>query len=349
LSGNKEITILKKVIVTGGTGYIGSHVVVDLVNKGYEPIIIDNLSNSERSVLDGIKKITGTEVEFAEIDLRNKVETLDFFKKHNDSVGVIHFAALKAVGESVEHPLKYYNNNLDSLINVLQGMGDNNISNLIFSSSCTVYGEPDALPVNELSPIKKPTSPYGHTKQMGEEIIQNYINSTTQKKAISLRYFNPIGAHESAHIGELPKGIPSNLMPYITQTAIGLRECLSVFGDDYNTHDGTAIRDYIHVCDLADAHIVALEKLLADNNQEHYQVYNLGLGKGYSVLDVIKSFESSTSQKLNYKIAARRAGDVSAIYADNTKATTELNWKANYSLDDMTSSAWKWQLKLNKS
>ena len=337
---------MKKVIVTGGTGYIGSHVVVNLIEKGYQPLIIDNLSNSEKSVLDGIKNITGTEVEFIQLDLRNRQETLDFFQKHNDSIGVIHFAALKAVGESVEQPLKYYSNNLDGLINVLQGIDNAHISNIIFSSSCTVYGEPDNLPVNELSPIKEPSSPYGHTKQMGEDIIINYTKSTADKKAISLRYFNPIGAHDSGHIGELPKGIPSNLMPYITQTAIGRRECLSVFGDDYNTHDGTAIRDYIHVCDLADAHIVALEKLIIQNNQKPYEVYNLGVGTGYSVLDVIKSFESSTFQKLNYKIAPRRAGDVSAIYADNTKATTELKWKAQYSLDDMTSSAWKWELNL---
>ncbi len=337
---------MKKIIVTGGTGYIGSHVVVDLITKGYQPIIIDNLSNSERSVLEGIKKITDKDVEFADIDLCDREATLSFFEQHQDSIGVIHFAALKSVGESVEKPLKYYRNNLDSLINILQGMETYNIPNLIFSSSCTVYGEPDALPVTELSAIKPATSPYGHTKQMGEEIIMNFLKSNSNVKAISLRYFNPIGAHDSAYIGELPTGVPSNLMPYITQTAIGKRECLSVFGDDYKTHDGTALRDYIHVCDLADAHTMALEKIIGDSNSKNYDTYNLGVGTGYSVLDVIKSFERSTDQKLNYKIAPRRAGDVSAIYADNTKATKELGWKAKFSLDDMTSSAWKWEKSL---
>ena len=337
---------MKKVIVTGGTGYIGSHVIVDLVQKGYKPVILDNLSNSEKSVLDGIEKIIDQKVQFAEIDICNKEGVLDFFRTHNDSVGVIHFAALKSVGESVDHPLKYYQNNITGLVNILEGMKANAIHNLIFSSSCTVYGEPDALPVTELSPIKPATSPYGHTKQIGEEIIQNYINSNPDAKAISLRYFNPIGAHESAHIGELPKGVPSNLMPYITQTAIGLRECLSVLGDDYKTHDGTAVRDYIHVCDLADAHTMALEKIMKASNQEAHSIYNLGVGTGYSVMDVIHSFERSSSQKLNYKIASRRAGDVSAIYADNTKVTDELGWIARFSLDDMTASAWKWEKSL---
>jgi UDP-glucose 4-epimerase len=337
---------MKKIIVTGGTGYIGSHVVVDLVYKGYEPIIVDNLSNSEKSVLKGIKKITQKDIEFAEIDLCDLKETLTFFEKHQDSIGVIHFAALKAVGESVEKPLKYYRNNIDSLINILQGMENYKVPNLIFSSSCTVYGEPDTLPVTELSAIKPATSPYGHTKQLGEEIIQNFITSNSNIKAISLRYFNPIGAHESAHIGEFPRGTPSNLMPYITQTAIGKRDCLSVFGDDYKTHDGTALRDYIHVCDLADAHTIALEKIIKDDSIKPYNTYNLGVGKGYSVLDVIQSFERSTGQKLNYKIAPRRAGDVSAIYADNSKAVNELGWQAQYSLDDMTASAWKWEKSL---
>jgi len=341
---------LKKIIVTGGTGYIGSHVVVDLVNKGYQPVIVDNLSNSNINVLDGIEAICGQRVEHSNIDLCHEEDTKAFFKLHNDSVGIIHFAALKAVGESVEQPNRYYRNNLVSLLNILDGMTENNIEHLIFSSSCTVYGNPDVLPVTEESPIKNATSPYGNTKQIGEEIITDFLHSADDKyKALSLRYFNPVGAHESAHIGELPIGVPSNLMPYITQTAIGIRECLSIFGNDYDTPDGTAIRDYIHVSDLADAHVMALEHILDQSNSLSYDTLNLGTGTGYSVNDVVKSFEKSTGEKLNYKYAPRREGDVPAIYADNTKTTKVLGWKPKYSLDDMTSSAWKWECELRKA
>lgn len=338
---------MNKIIVTGGTGYIGSHVVVDLIGKGYTPIIIDNLSNSEKSVLDGIEKITGQKIDFYEVDICNEAEIQKVFESH-DCLGVIHFAALKAVGESVEQPIRYYHNNITGLINIIQAMDKNNINNLIFSSSCTVYGQPEQLPVTEATPFLPPTSPYGHTKQLGEQIIENYIKANDNQHAISLRYFNPIGAHDSALIGELPIGVPNNLMPFITQTAVGLRECLSVFGNDYNTHDGTAIRDYIHVTDLANAHTLAMEKLLNKSIQKRYEYYNLGVGKGQSVLDVIHSFEKSTGESLNYKIVDRRPGDAEAIYANTEKANAELGWQALHTLDDMTSSAWKWQLALVK-
>jgi UDP-glucose 4-epimerase len=337
---------MKKIIVTGGTGYIGSHVVVDLIEKGYTPIVIDNLSNSEKSVIEGIEKIANQKLDFYEVDICDEAGIQKVFDKHNDCLGIIHFAALKAVGESVEQPIKYYHNNITGLINIIQAMDRNNISHLIFSSSCTVYGQPEKLPVTESTPFLAPTSPYGHTKQLGEQIIENYIKANDSQHAISLRYFNPIGAHESALIGELPIGIPNNLMPYITQTAVGLRDCLNVFGNDYNTHDGTAIRDYIHVTDLAKAHTLAMEKLLDRTSQKRYDYYNLGVGKGQSVLDVIHSFERSTGESLNYKIVDRRPGDAEAIYANTEKANTELGWQAQYTLDDMTSSAWRWQLAL---
>lgn len=328
-------------------GYIGSHVVVDLIHKNYLPIIVDNLSNSNQNVLKGIETICGQKVEHANIDLCNEQDTKVFFEKHNDSIGIIHFAALKAVGESVEQPSRYYRNNLVSLLNIIDGMRTHEINHLIFSSSCTVYGNPDVLPVTENSPIKKAASPYGNTKQIGEEIITDFLKSSGDNfKALSLRYFNPVGAHESSEIGELPIGIPNNLLPYITQTAAGVRECLSIFGNDYNTPDGTAIRDYIHVSDLADAHVVALEHILNQDNKKNYDTFNLGTGKGYSVNDVVKSFERSTGQSINYKYASRREGDVPAIYADNTKSTNILGWKPKYELDEMTSSAWKWECKL---
>jgi len=337
-----------KVIVTGGTGFIGSHTVVELIDAGFDPIIVDNLSNSNISVLDGIKKITGRHVSFEKIDLSDVQECQQFFKKHHDAVGCIHFAALKAVGESVAHPLRYYKNNLVAHINVIQGMKENGISNMIFSSSCTVYGQPDILPVTEDSPIKTADSPYGNTKQICEDILGEDIESRDDgAAAISLRYFNPIGAHRSAEIGELPIGVPANLMPYITQTAVGLRAQLSVFGNDYKTRDGTAIRDYIHVVDLAQAHVIAMQRLVDEKYKSPYEVFNLGTGDGTTVLEVIQSFEQSTGQKLKYKIVARRPGDAQATYADTTKATKELGWHTKLSLDDMTASAWEWQKKLS--
>ena len=337
-----------KVIVTGGTGFIGSHTVVELIGAGFDPVIADNLSNSNISVLDGIKKITGRQVPFEKIELSEVQECQQFFRKHHDAVGCIHFAALKAVGESVAQPLRYYKNNLISLVNVIEGMKENGISNMIFSSSCTVYGQPDILPVTEDSPIKIAGSPYGNTKQICEEILKEDIESRDDSAAvISLRYFNPIGAHKSAEIGELPIGVPANLMPYITQTAAGLRAQLSVFGNDYKTRDGTAIRDYIHVVDLAQVHVIALQRLVDKKYNSPYEVFNLGTGAGSTVMEVIQSFERSTGQKLNYKIVERRPGDVQATYADTAKATKELGWKTKLSLDDMTASAWEWQKKLS--
>ncbi len=334
-----------KILVTGGVGYIGSHTVVELQQKGYEVIIVDNLSNSNIGVLDAIAEITDIKPAFEEFDLVDKNLTEDFFKRHSDIKGIIHFAAYKAVGESVAEPLMYYRNNLYSLVNILQGMKDNNIENLVFSSSCTVYGQPEELPVTENAPVQKAESPYGNTKQISEEVILDTVKST-DIKGIALRYFNPIGAHESAIIGELPLGIPNNLMPFITQTAIGIREQLSVFGDDYNTPDGTAIRDYIHVVDLAKAHVIAVERMVNKKMKKSFEYFNLGTGNGYSVLEVIKSFERVTEQKLNYKIVGRRAGDVEQVWADTNFANDELGWKAEQSLDKMTLSAWKWEQKL---
>ncbi len=337
----------KKVIVTGGAGYIGSHTVVELVSAGYDPVIVDNLSNSNIGVLAGIKEITQRNIPFENIDLCDGPLCKTFFEKHKDAVGVIHFAALKAVGESVARPVHYYKNNLFSLINVIGGMKDNGIMNHIFSSSCTVYGQPEALPVTEDSPVQAAASPYGNTKQIAEEILSEDITSRTDNsKVIALRYFNPIGAHDSALIGELPLGVPNNLIPFITQTAAGIREQLSVFGSDYDTTDGTPIRDYIHVVDLAQAHVVALERLLKNTNKNRYEVYNLGTGKGYTVLEVIQSFEKMSGLKLNYKLIDRRPGDIEATYADTQLAKNELGWQAQRSLDDMTSSAWKWQQSL---
>jgi len=329
-----------KILVTGGTGYIGSHTVVELQTAGFEVIIVDNLSNSKAEISDAIGTITGTRPVLEVFDLTDKVKTADFFRRHNDIKGVIHFAAKKAVGESVEKPLLYYRNNLESLMNVLEGMIENNIPNFVFSSSCTVYGQPNELPVSESAPIKKAESPYGNTKQISEDIIADAVK-VTDLKAIALRYFNPIGAHESAIIGELPPGIPDNLLPYITQTALGIREKLRVFGDDYNTPDGTAIRDYIHVVDLAEAHVVAIQRMIEGKMKIDFEVFNLGTGNGYSVMEVIKSFEKVTGLKLNYEIVGRRKGDVEQVWADPSFSNKELGWKAEKGLDEMVASAWK--------
>jgi len=332
---------MKKILVTGGLGFIGSHTVVELQNEGFEVYIIDNLSNSKIEVLDRITSVTGVKPAYFNIDLRDKAVVKDFFKQ-NKIDGTIHFAAYKAVGESVQKPLDYYENNIGSLVYLLQEMKANHVSNFIFSSSCTVYGQADELPITENAPIKPAESPYGNTKQIGEEIIKD-TTKISNLKAIALRYFNPIGAHESAEIGELPIGVPQNLIPYVVQTAAGIREELSVFGFDYNTVDGTAVRDYIHVVDLAKAHIVALKRLIEDNNKAQFEVFNLGTGKGNSVLEVIKSFEKVTGKKVNYKLVDRREGDITAAYADTNFANDELGWKTELSLDDALLSAWKWQ------
>jgi len=336
---------MKKILVTGGLGYIGSHTVVELQNAGYEVVIVDNLSNSSLDVLQGITDITNTSPIFKRLDLREKAAVSEFFKEENNIDGIIHFAASKAVGESMENPLLYYENNLNSLIYLLQECNFHAIENFIFSSSCTVYGEPDDLPITEDAPVKDATSPYGNTKQICEEIIRDTC-SVSSLKTISLRYFNPIGAHKTAKIGELPAGVPQNLVPFITQTAAGIREQLSVFGDDYPTEDGSCIRDYIHVVDLAKAHVTALERLLSKRNKTNYEVFNLGTGRGSSVLEVIKSFESTTGVKLNYKIVDRRPGDVISVYADTKKANDILGWKAERSMEDALGSAWEWEKKL---
>lgn len=330
------------ILVTGGTGYIGSHTAVELINEEYEVVIIDDLSNSYIDVLENIKKITGIKPAFYQIDLRDLAETRKVFEKHNFS-GIIHFAAKKAVGESVEKPLLYYDVNLNSTITLLKLMDEFRVRDFVFSSSCTVYGQPEKLPVTEESPIVPAESPYGNTKQICEEILRDHCNINTSTQVISLRYFNPVGAHESALIGELPIGLPNNLVPFITQTAAGIRDELKVFGANYNTPDGSAIRDYIHVVDLAKAHIIALERLLGGTSKDNFEYFNLGTGKGSTVLEVIEAFERSTGQKLNYKITDRRPGDVEKIYADTKKANKELGWTAKLDLDTMMSSAWKWQ------
>jgi UDP-glucose 4-epimerase len=334
-----------KILVTGGTGYIGSHTVVELQKKGLEVIIADNLSNSSADVVDNIARITGIKPVFEKVDLADPEPTKDLFNRHPGLNAVIHFAAYKAVGESVLQPLKYYHNNLGSLINLLREMENHAIRDIVFSSSCTVYGQPDVLPVTEAAPIKKAASPYGNTKQIAEEIITD-VSNVSNLQAILLRYFNPIGAHESALIGELPLGVPNNLMPFITQTAIGKREILSVFGNDYHTHDGTCIRDYIHVVDIALAHVIAIERMLEGKNKQKVEVFNLGTGIGYSVLDVINSFEHSTKQKLAYRIVDRRPGDVQEVWANTELANHELGWKAQRGLDEMTLSAWRWEQRL---
>ena len=336
-----------KVLVTGGLGFIGSHTVVELQNEGYEVVVIDDLSNSSLQVLEGITAITGVTPIFEKLDLKEKNKVQDFFKKHQDIVGVIHFAASKAVGESVQRPLMYYENNINTLVYVLQEVEKLKQSNFIFSSSCTVYGQADELPISEKAPIKPAESPYGNTKQIGEEILKDTCKVVPDFKTIALRYFNPIGAHETVEIGELPIGVPQNLVPFITQTAIGMREQLSVFGNDYPTEDGTCVRDYIHVVDLAKAHVIALQRLLNNKNETNFETFNLGTGKGSSVLEVIESFERVSGKKLNYKIVDRREGDVVSAYADTKKANEILGWKAKLSLDDAMLSAWKWQLHIS--
>lgn len=334
-----------KILVTGGLGFIGSHTVVELQNEGFEVVIIDDLSNSSINVVDGITSITGKKPEFEQIDLREKAAVQQFFTKHSDVTGVIHFAASKAVGESVQNPLLYYENNLGVLVYLLQELQKKNESHFIFSSSCTVYGQAEKMPISEDTPVQAAASPYGNTKQIGEEIIHD-VAKVSGINAILLRYFNPVGAHSSNNIGELPLGVPQNLIPFITQTAIGLREQLSVFGDDYPTPDGTAVRDYIHVVDLAKAHVTALKRLIDKNNIDKVETFNLGTGKGNSVLEVINSFEKVSGQKLNYKIVERREGDITEAYADTTKANNVLGWKAELSLDDALASAWKWEKKV---
>ncbi len=330
-----------KILVTGGLGYIGSHTVVALHESGYSVLIVDDLSNSERDVLKGLDQILGFTPEFMELDLRDKSAVNNLFNEHSFD-GVIHFAASKAVGESVENPLLYYENNINGLVYVLQNCVAHGVHNFIFSSSCTVYGEPDHLPIDESAPIKRALSPYGNTKQIAEEILHD-LCKVSGLRTILVRYFNPIGAHDSALIGELPKGVPQNLVPFITQTAAGLRQELSVFGDDYPTPDGSCIRDYIHVMDLAEAHVVALDRLVNSAQQEPLEVFNLGTGQGNSVLEVIQTFEKATGVKLPYKIVGRRAGDVIAVYADTTKATQELGWSTKRDLSASLSSAWAWE------
>ena len=335
-----------EILVTGGLGFIGSHTSVELQLAGHKVVIIDDCSNASESVLDGITAVTGIQPEFVKMDLRDKGAVRAFFEKHPDLGGVIHFAAFKAVGESVEKPLDYYENNLGSLVYLLQELTARQKARFIFSSSCTVYGQADTLPITEDAPVKPAESPYGNTKQVGEEIIRDTCRVNPALQAISLRYFNPIGAHPSAAIGELPLGVPQNLVPFITQTAAGLRKELSVFGDDYPTADGTCIRDYIHVVDLARAHVVAMERLLAGKNSANYEVFNVGTGTGSSVMEVIQSFERVTGKALNYKVVARRPGDVVAAYADTSKAREVLGWQAQSTLDEAMRSAWAWEQKI---
>ena len=333
------------ILAVGGLGFIGSHTVVELQNEGFEVVIIDDLSNTTIDVLDRITSISNKKPLFEKLDLKNKSAIQQFFKKHQDINGVIHFAASKAVGESVEQPLKYYHNNISTLIYLLEEMRENKVTNFIFSSSCTVYGQADKMPITESAPFKTAESPYGKTKQMGEDIISDTAK-VSGIKAIALRYFNPIGAHETAKIGELPIGVPQNLIPYVTQTAAGIRKELSVFGGDYPTPDGTAIRDYIHVVDLAKAHTTAMKRLLNGDNKSSFEVFNIGTGKGSSVLEVIKAIEKVTNKELNYKIVARREGDITEAYADTSFAQNELKWKAELGLEAALASAWKWQQSL---
>lgn len=334
-----------KILVTGGLGFIGSHTVVELHQAGFEPIIIDDLSNSTIEVLSGLKNILGYTPAFEKLDLRDKASVKDFFKRHQDIQGIIHFAASKAVGESVENPLLYYDNNISALVYLLQELEQKEKAHFIFSSSCTVYGQAEKMPITEDAPIQQAMSPYGNTKQIGEEIIQD-VAKVFGIHAILLRYFNPIGAHPSAEIGELPIGVPQNLVPFITQTGIGLRQELSVFGDDYPTPDGTAVRDYIHVVDLAKAHVVALQRLLEGKNLDKVETFNVGTGKGSSVLEVIHAFEKVSGQKLPYKIVGRREGDITIAYANTDKANKVLGWKATSSLEEAMASAWRWEQKI---
>jgi UDP-glucose 4-epimerase len=336
----------QKILVTGGTGYIGSHTTVELIEQGFDVIIIDNLYNSEAEVVDRIEKITGVKPVLEVFDLCDREKVDLFFNKNKDITAVIHFAAYKAVGESVNKPLDYYRNNLLSLVNLLDAMKRSGIPDFVFSSSCTVYGQPEKLPVTEDSPLQPATSPYGNTKQMGEDIIRDTTVSDNNIKAISLRYFNPIGAHPSSLIGELPRGVPENLVPYITQTAYGIRDELKVFGNDYDTPDGSCIRDYLHVVDLAKAHVVAVKRLTEKRNRKNYEVFNLGTGNGVTVLEAIRSFERVSGIKLKYRIVGRRAGDIEKIWADPSFANRELGWKTLSSLDEAMRTAWDWENKI---
>ena len=332
----------KMVLVTGGAGYIGSHTTVELINAGYEVVIVDNFSNSDASSLEGICGITGVKPTFIEADccdceaMRRVFEAYDF-------ASVIHFAAFKAVGESVEQPLKYYQNNMLSLLNILELMGEYGRQNIVFSSSATVYGDAEELPVTERTPRKPATSPYGNTKQMAEDILRDTVAASSSLRGIALRYFNPIGAHPTALIGELPRGVPNNLVPYITQTAAGVRECLSIFGDDYDTPDGSCLRDFIDIVDLARAHVVAIDRMVQDKNKERYEIFNVGTGRPVSVFELVNGFERSNGLKLNYRVAPRRAGDVMAVWADTTLANEELGWRAERELEDTLRSAWAWE------
>ncbi len=330
---------MAKILVTGGTGYIGSHTVVELFEAGYEVIAVDDFSNSDPKILDQIEKISGKKPDFQKLDLCKEDDVKAFALQHQDITGIIHFAASKAVGESVQNPLKYYRNNFYSLINVLTAF--NSKIKLVFSSSCTVYGQPDSLPVTENALIKKAESPYGNTKQIAEEILQETCAVNPNLKVVVLRYFNPVGAHKSALIGELPIGVPQNLVPFITQSAIGKRGPITVYGNDYNTPDGSAVRDYIHVVDLAKAHVAAIKKL--ENNTKNYEVFNVGTGKGSSVLEIINAFEFATGQKLAYKIGDRREGDIEQTYGDVSLSNSVLGWKAELDLNEMMSSAWNWE------
>ena len=338
------------ILVTGGTGFIGSHTTVELQQAGYNVVIVDDLSNSKIEVLDGIEKITGIRPAFEQVDLRDKAATEAVFQKYPDIEGIIHFAASKAVGESVQKPLLYYRNNIVSLINLLELMPKYQVKGIIFSSSCTVYGQPkpENLPVTEEAPHQKATSPYGNTKEINEQIIADYIHSGAAIKSIVLRYFNPIGAHPSAEIGELPNGVPNNLIPYVTQTAMGIRKELTIFGNDYDTPDGSCIRDYIYVLDLAKAHVAAMARIVEDKNTDPVEIYNVGTGHGVSVLELIHTFEKCTGVKLNYEIAPRREGDIEKVWGNVDKANKVLGWKAVHTLEEALTSAWNWQQKLRE-
>ena len=337
-----------KILVTGGTGYIGSHTVVELQNAGYEVVIIDNLSNSDKNVLDGIERITGIRPAFVEADCTDMKALRNLFETHKGINGIINFAASKAVGESVQKPLLYYRNNLNTLVNLLELMPEFGTKGIVFSSSCTVYGEPAENPVTETAPTKKATSPYDNTKQITEEIITDYVTSGAPIKSVILRYFNPVGAHPSAEIGELPNGVPQNLIPFLTQTAIGIRKELSVFGNDYNTPDGSCIRDFINVVDLAKAHVTAMERMLEDKSDDKVEIFNLGTGVGLSVLQLINAFESATGVKVPHKIVGRRAGDIEKVWANPEKANKVLGWTATTPIEDTMRSAWNWQKRLRE-
>lgn len=337
-----------KILVTGGAGYIGSHTTVELQNAGYEVVIVDNLSNSNAGVIDGIERISGIRPVFEQLDCNDMPAMQAVFERHKGIKGIIHFAASKAVGESVQKPLLYYGNNIVSLLNIMDLMPRYGVEALVFSSSCTVYGQPDILPVTEDAPIKPALSPYGNTKQINEEIIRDAIYAGVPYKSIILRYFNPIGAHPSAEIGELPIGVPQNLVPFVTQTAIGVRKQLSVFGDDYDTPDGSCIRDYINVVDLAKAHVVSLDRMLNNKSKSNLEIFNIGTGRGLSVLELIDIFEKNTGVKLNYQIVGRREGDIEKVWANPDYANNELGWKAVETIEDTLLSAWKWQLKLRE-